>query len=76
MKVILAILVSALLLINVFLLLMIVFYAIMQQISYLLITCIIFITTIISFVMIASLFLFSYASDNLKNKAIRGYYYE
>jgi len=67
MKVILAIIASALLLINVFLPLLIIFYALMQLIPNLIITCIIFTITIICFVMISSLFLFSYALDNFED---------
>jgi hypothetical protein len=67
MKVILAILTLILLFANVFIPLLIFFYALVHQVSNLIITCIIFIITIVSFVMISSLFLFSYTHDYYRN---------
>jgi len=67
MKVVLAILALIFLFANVFIPLFIIFYALMHQIFNLIIACIIFVITITSFVMISSLFLFSYAHDYYRN---------
>ena len=67
MKVVLAILALFFLILNVAVPLFIIFYALMHQIFNLIIACIIFVITIASFVMISSLFLFSYAHDYYRN---------
>jgi hypothetical protein len=67
MKFILAILALFFLILNVAVPLFIIFYALMHQIFNLIIACIIFVITITSFVMISSLFLFSYAHDYYRN---------
>jgi hypothetical protein len=74
MKAVFATLSAILLVPNMFIPLFILFYALTHQIANLIITCIIFIITIISFVMVSSLFLFFHALEFPVVSAKRGYY--